>query len=99
MFETSHQLKTGTKPGHDRCELHEFCGIVKLTTDNQLAFMAKTYDLYTNLKEINLDVKLIHIAEEIITVHDDEMDMVTTKPVEGTMSLHQLICFKGQYKI
>ena len=94
-----HQLKTGTKPGHDRCALNGVCGLVKITADKQLTYMAKTYDLYTNLKDFNLNVKLIRIDKEFITVHDDEVGMFTTKPVEGTMSLHQLICFKYQYEI
>jgi len=71
-------------------------GLVKRTADKQVAYgkdIVSPHDLFTNLKELGLDVKIFLIDDELIIENDGELNKVTTKPVKGTMSLHQIICF------
>jgi len=54
---------------------------VKRTADKQVAYgkdIISAHDLFTNLKELGLDVKLFLIDDKLIIENDEELKKVTT---------------------
>jgi len=103
---TQYGFKTVTwnfsESGHGKGAPDGVGGLVKRTADKQVAYgkdIVSAHDLFTNLKELGLGVKLFLIDDELIIENDGELKKVTTKPVKGTMSLHQIVCYDDQSKI